>query len=231
MSLTICLVGCGTSTPTPSPTITPTPSLVEDVITPAITLASTKALTPTQAPINTPYERRPLPATWTATTTPTATLSPTPTTTPSITPTPTTTPTRTLDELCEAFNPQIAYNPETAYPKEAVLTVFAGIDDPQFVTIFEATERITGESIQSALDTNGLYQMGEMPLVNFPVVGTYDWVFYLQAPDETQLCHVRGVLIIRETTLFDLIPTVAPPTATPTRTPALYDVPNATPTS
>jgi len=230
LSLSICLVGCGTATPTPSPTITIPPSLVEDIITPAVTVAFTKTPTPAQAPSNTPYIRRPLPATWTFTPTPTATLSPTPTITPSITSTPTATPTRTLDELCESFNPYIGYDPEIAYPKEAVLTIFAGIDDSQFITVFEATERITGESIESKLDTGGLYQMGEMPLINFPVIGTYDWVFYLQAPDDTELCHVRGVLTIRETSLFDLIPTVAPATPTPTRTPALYDVPNATPT-
>lgn len=213
--IAISMVGCGTSNPIPSPTTTPSPTLVEDSITPAVTLipSNTPQQQP-QAPIRTPFERRPLPATWTPTTTPTATISPTPTATPTNTLTPTPTSTRTQDELCEAFTFLLDYDPEQTYTQEDALTLYFGIDDPQLQIGIDATERITGETLSSVLSTNGLYTIGQLELSGFPLVGTYDWVAYLLTPDEEQLCHQRGVLIIREMSLFDFIPT-QPITPTP----------------
>jgi hypothetical protein len=212
--IAISIVGCGTSNPIPSPTSTPSPTLVEDSITPAVTIAPSHTPQPTQAPIRTPMERRPLPATWTPTPTPTVTLTPTATITPTITLTPSPTATRTENELCEAFTFLIDYDPDYAYTPTDELTLYFGIDDPQLQIGIEATERITGESLASVLSTGGLYTMGQLELSGFPVTGTYDWVAYLLTPDEEQLCHQRGVLIIREASLFDYIPT-QPATPTP----------------
>ncbi|MDX2078923.1 MAG: hypothetical protein SFZ02_20995 [bacterium] len=214
--MVISAVGCGTTQPTPSPTITPTPSLLADSITPAVTIAPSPTKIATSAPINTPYERRPLPPTWTPTSTPTITLTRTPSLTPTITLTPTATATRTTAELCEDFNPAIVYDDKIAYPRETILTVFAGIDDPNYLIVFEMIEQVTGETFTSSFSTNGLYSIGELILINFPIIGTYDWTFYLQSPDGERICPVSGVISLRETTLFDLIQTAQPtPSATP----------------
>jgi hypothetical protein len=215
MCIVIGAVGCGTTQPTPSPTITPTPSLLADIITPAVTIAPSPTKIATSAPINTPYERRPLPPTWTPTSTPTVTLTLTPSITPTTTLTPTATSTRTLAQLCEDFTAIIVYDEERAYPRETVLTMFVGIDDPTYLIIFEAIEQVTGETITNPFSTNGLYSMGDLALTNFPIIGTYDWTLYLQSPDGERLCPVSGVLSLRETTLFDLIQT-AQPTLSPT---------------
>lgn len=201
-------VGCGTSQPPPRLDVTPT--LDDDVIVYSPTPTSTITSTPTNTaipPVYTPFERRPLPATWTYTPTPTPTLSPTPSATPTITYTPSPTATRTIAELCEAFTGIIIYDPTRAYLRDAVLRVFFGIDDPAYVIIFEAKERATGEMLTYELYTYGLYQMGELLLETFPVVGTYDWVFYLQNEAGEQLCPIRGEITLRERTLFDYIPT------------------------
>lgn len=214
LGIAIGVVGCGTSNPIPSPTITPSFTLVEDVITPAVTLIPSHTPQSTSTPIITPFERRPLPPTWTPTVTLTATLTPTPTLTPTTTPTSLPTSTRTQAELCEAFTFILQYDPERIYTQEDVLTLYFGIDDPQLGIGIEATERITGEKLESVFSTNGLYSIGQLELSGFPIAGTYDWVAYLLTPDEEQLCHQRGVLIIREMSLFDFIP-AQPATSTP----------------
>ncbi|HRF96539.1 MAG TPA: hypothetical protein PLZ51_15135, partial [Aggregatilineales bacterium] len=207
MCIVISAVGCGTTQPTPSPTITPTASLMADIITPAVTIAPSPTTIATSAPISTPYERRPLPPTWTPTLTATITLTFTPSATPPITPTPTATATRTTAELCEDFNPVIIYDDTIAYPRETILTVFAGIDDPTYLIIFEMIEQVTGETFTNSFSTNGFYTIGELILINFPIIGTYDWTFYLESPDGERFCPVSGVISLRETTLFDLIQT------------------------
>jgi len=210
-------VGCGTSQPPPRLDVTPT--LDDDVVvyspTPTATITPTNTNTPIPPPINTPFERRPLPATWTHTPSPTITVSPMPSNTPTTTYTPSPIPTRTEAELCEAFTGIIVYDPTVAYPRDTILTMFAGIDEPAYIIIFEATERLSGEIVTYDLDTNGLYQVGELLLENFPVIGTYDWVLYLQdedAEDEDPICPIRGEIMLRERTIFDFIPTA---TATP----------------
>ncbi|MCL4253557.1 MAG: hypothetical protein KJ043_07245, partial [Anaerolineae bacterium] len=180
--------------------------------TPTATITPTNTDTPIPTPVNTPFERRPLPATWSHTPSPTITVSPIPSNTPTITYTPSPTATRTEAELCEAFTGIIVYDPTVAYPRDAIFTMYAGVDDPAYIIIFEATERLSGEVVVHELDTNGLYQVGELLLETFPVIGTYDWVLYLQDEDGEQICPIRGEIMLRERTIFDYIPTA---TATP----------------
>lgn len=210
MGMIFGVVGCGTSQPPPRLDVTPTLSQSDILPTDTATITPTASYTPIPLPTRTPFERRPLPATWTHTPTATPTLSPTPSATPTITRTPSPTATRTVDELCQAFTAIIIYDREIAYLRDTVLTVVVGIDDPALTIVFEATERLSGAKIVNSVMTYGLNQAGTLDLSVFPVVGVYDWVFYLQTPDGERLCDVRGEITLRERTLFDRIPTATP---------------------
>lgn len=196
------LAACGSQEDTP-PTQTPTNTLTN---TPAQTTEF-----PTDNPQSEGALARPtLPPTWT----PTATV--TPSMTPTITLTPTSTATWTVDQLCTegvafSFNwEQLEYTLDDSVP------LFVFVDDPSTTIEFEAVNQADESLFVGFTLPGGGEYFGTLPLNGFPSTGVYDWTMSLTRGGDTGLCMIEGTLVIKRTSLLDLMrsanPTITPET-------------------